>query len=119
MIGAVTLDTAIGLLEHAGESRKRYAEDTLSSVMNGLGALVASNVIQLLYAPIYAKTEQFSPFRRRSMNNPVDWLTLFVGADLTIYWYHRKAHEIAQLWAAHHVHHSSDHLTSAVGFRRK
>lgn len=44
-------------------------------------------------------------------------VTLVVLVDLIYYWLHRAAHEITLLWAVHHIHHSSQDLTVAVGLR--
>ncbi|XP_044216193.1 alkylglycerol monooxygenase isoform X2 [Thunnus albacares] len=45
------------------------------------------------------------------------WLT-FLGVDLGYYWVHRFAHEVAILWAAHQVHHSSEHYNLTTALRQ-
>ena len=44
------------------------------------------------------------------------WVLGFVLQDFFYYWYHRKAHEVNILWAAHAVHHQSEeyNLTTAL-----
>ena len=37
--------------------------------------------------------------------------------DYTYYWFHRANHEIRVLWAAHIVHHSSDHFNLGTAIR--
>jgi sterol desaturase/sphingolipid hydroxylase (fatty acid hydroxylase superfamily) len=37
--------------------------------------------------------------------------------DFTYYWFHRANHEIRVLWAAHIVHHSSDHFNLGTAIR--
>ncbi len=37
--------------------------------------------------------------------------------DFTYYWFHRANHEIRLLWAAHIVHHSSDHFNLGTAIR--
>lgn len=48
---------------------------------------------------------------------PVTWLLLFLLTDLVWYWYHRLAHEINLLWAAHIVHHQSEDFNYTVSAR--
>lgn len=45
------------------------------------------------------------------------WLLLFLLTDLVWYWYHRLAHEINLLWAAHIVHHQSEDFNYTVSAR--
>ncbi|MEQ2231559.1 hypothetical protein ILYODFUR_001734 [Ilyodon furcidens] len=45
------------------------------------------------------------------------WLT-FLGVDFCYYWVHRFAHEVAILWAAHQVHHSSEYYNLTTALRQ-
>jgi alkylglycerol monooxygenase len=49
--------------------------------------------------------------------NAVSWILLFLLTDLVWYWYHRCAHEINILWAAHIVHHQSEDFNYTVSAR--
>ena len=49
--------------------------------------------------------------------NAVSWVLLFLLTDLVWYWYHRCAHEINILWAAHIVHHQSEDFNYTVSAR--
>ncbi|XP_064594714.1 alkylglycerol monooxygenase-like [Liolophura sinensis] len=44
------------------------------------------------------------------------WWLAFLAVDLGYYWFHRLAHEVNIMWAAHQVHHSSEdyNLTTAL-----
>lgn len=48
---------------------------------------------------------------------PFTWILLFLLTDLVWYWYHRLAHEINLLWAAHIVHHQSEDFNYTVSAR--
>lgn len=48
---------------------------------------------------------------------PITWILLFLFTDLVWYWYHRLAHEINLLWAAHIVHHQSEDFNYTVSAR--
>jgi sterol desaturase/sphingolipid hydroxylase (fatty acid hydroxylase superfamily) len=45
------------------------------------------------------------------------WILLFLLTDLVWYWYHRFAHEINILWAAHIVHHQSEDFNYTASAR--
>ncbi len=47
----------------------------------------------------------------------ITWILLFLFTDLVWYWYHRLAHEINLLWAAHIVHHQSEDFNYTVSAR--
>ncbi|WP_436021734.1 sterol desaturase family protein [Trinickia sp. LjRoot230] len=43
---------------------------------------------------------------------------LFLAQDLLYYVFHRMSHRVRWLWAAHVVHHSSEHLNLSTAFRQ-
>jgi alkylglycerol monooxygenase len=45
------------------------------------------------------------------------WAALLILTDLIWYWYHRLAHEVNVLWAAHVVHHQSEDFNYTVSAR--
>jgi sterol desaturase/sphingolipid hydroxylase (fatty acid hydroxylase superfamily) len=49
--------------------------------------------------------------------NALTWILLFLATDLVWYWYHRLAHEMNALWAAHVVHHQSEDFNYTVSAR--
>ncbi|XP_068179919.1 alkylglycerol monooxygenase isoform X2 [Antennarius striatus] len=46
------------------------------------------------------------------------WWIAFLGVDLGYYWLHRAAHEVAFMWAAHQVHHSSEQYNLSTALRQ-
>ncbi|HNM31625.1 MAG TPA: sterol desaturase family protein [Chitinophagales bacterium] len=46
------------------------------------------------------------------------WVLLFFAQDFLFYWYHRFAHEIRILWAAHVNHHSSEYMHFSTALRQ-
>jgi sterol desaturase/sphingolipid hydroxylase (fatty acid hydroxylase superfamily)/uncharacterized membrane protein YhhN len=46
------------------------------------------------------------------------WLLALVCYDFCYYWQHRYGHEIALLWAAHVVHHQSQHYNLSTALRQ-
>ncbi|XP_029444863.1 alkylglycerol monooxygenase isoform X2 [Rhinatrema bivittatum] len=49
-------------------------------------------------------------------DSPWTWWLTFIGVDFGYYWFHRMAHEVNILWAAHQAHHSAEdyNLTTAL-----
>ncbi|HUJ74111.1 MAG TPA: sterol desaturase family protein, partial [bacterium] len=45
------------------------------------------------------------------------WALLFFGVEFAYYWYHRAAHEVHWMWAAHSTHHSPNELTLSAAYR--
>jgi sterol desaturase/sphingolipid hydroxylase (fatty acid hydroxylase superfamily) len=45
------------------------------------------------------------------------WVALLILTDFIWYWYHRLAHEVNLLWAAHVVHHQSEDFNYTVSAR--
>ena len=91
---------------------------------DSLGDLGCGILDQLL--GLFMKTAVFAGylalFQRRLFDLPGDaawvWLLCFVGVDFLYYWFHRKSHEVAFLWAAHAVHHQSEEYNLTVALRQ-
>ena len=105
---------------HRGQKVRRPHLDTdigyaLASPLMGLltgfvaiviGLLSLAWIPGLLLAPYVAKIP--------SAYMPVVGILLF---DMLVYWTHRFYHEIPVLWKFHAIHHSTEHLDWASGFR--
>ncbi|WP_341501640.1 sterol desaturase family protein [Gallaecimonas sp. GXIMD4217] len=50
--------------------------------------------------------------------NVLSALGLFIAQDFLYYWFHRSAHRVRWLWAAHVVHHSSERLNFSTALRQ-
>jgi sterol desaturase/sphingolipid hydroxylase (fatty acid hydroxylase superfamily) len=46
------------------------------------------------------------------------WIVLLFAEDCCYYWFHRVHHEVRLLWAAHVVHHSSQHFNLSTALRQ-
>ncbi|CAL8290112.1 unnamed protein product [Merluccius merluccius] len=46
------------------------------------------------------------------------WWLAFLAVDLGYYWVHRFSHEVAFIWAAHQVHHSSEYYNLFTALRQ-
>lgn len=98
-----------------GKKRTRL-NDGITSVGSGLFSetvkflLKGSEVMTYLYI--------YENYRLTTLpwNSAWTWFICFLGVDLAYYWFHRMAHEVNFMWAAHQVHHSSEeyNLTTAL-----
>lgn len=51
-------------------------------------------------------------------DSPWTWWACLLGVDFCYYWVHRFAHEVAFMWAAHQVHHSSEYYNLSTALRQ-
>ena len=103
----------------AAQPRERVgfsARDTFASLgVYGIGrfANLIDDVIQL---PIVLLASALTPLAL----SPTDWrvwVLAIVGADLGYYAAHRMQHRVRLFWAAHSVHHSSQHFNMSTAVR--
>ena len=84
----------------------------LSQVVGVLGGLVTLGVYTLAYRHLALwSADDF-------WQHPLGWLLALVFYDFCYYWMHRKSHEVAVLWAAHVVHHQSQHYNLSTALRQ-
>jgi alkylglycerol monooxygenase len=82
----------------------------LSQVVGAFSKLATLGVYVLVY-------ERFATYSW-DLSNPLAWLAALLLYDLLYYWYHRLGHEVRVLWAAHVVHHSSEHYNLSTALRQ-
>lgn len=92
------------------------AKDALSSIAMGLGNVAVGLLSKGLILGAYLFVYQYRLFTLE--NTWWMWLLLFLGDDLSYYWYHRSAHNIRYFWASHVVHHSSQNYNLATALRQ-
>lgn len=94
------------------------AADAITSV--GLGTLsqLAGVFTRVLSLGIYTLIHQHA----RIFDLPLDSIAVWIGAliayDFFYYWHHRLGHEVNVLWAAHVVHHQSEHFNLSTALRQ-
>ena len=91
--------------------------DTFASLFMGLGSMVSG----LIGASIFVALSYYiwSEFRIFDLGTSI-WVFLlaFILDDLTYYWKHRFGHRMRWMWAAHVVHHSSQHYNLTTALRQ-
>lgn len=102
-----------------GQQAYRLA-DAISSIGLGMLSQVFSVFARLLnigiYGAVFASVALFpdNDFWTRWYG----WLLALVFYDFCYYWLHRAGHEVALLWAAHVVHHQSQHYNLSTALRQ-
>jgi sterol desaturase/sphingolipid hydroxylase (fatty acid hydroxylase superfamily) len=91
-------------------------KDTAASLMMGFGNTVAG----LLTGGIFVAAA-FWVYEYRLFDIGWTWWALalcFFAEDLSYYWFHRLSHERRIWWAAHVIHHSSQHYNLSTALRQ-
>ena len=98
------------------EDKHLYAKrDTFNNLIIGAGTFITSALSKILVFYVF----QFaSRFHMITIGETWwAWILVFLGSELTFYWFHRASHEINWFWASHVVHHSSDEYNLSVAVR--
>ncbi|XP_035020130.1 alkylglycerol monooxygenase [Hippoglossus stenolepis] len=115
-IGLMVLEMVVGALKTGAPVVT--ISDGLTSISSGM----ISRLPTLLVRGCELTAYMYAWERFRLVELPWDsawtWWFTFLGVDFCYYWVHRCAHEVAILWAAHQVHHSSEHYNLATALRQ-
>ncbi|MBA4802883.1 MAG: sterol desaturase family protein [Euryhalocaulis sp.] len=97
--------------------RGRYEpRDTLTSLMMGLGNTISGVLFGFLAFGWSMFVYQFALF-----DIGFAWWAFaiaFIGDDFLYYWWHRASHRVRWFWAAHVIHHSSQHYNLSTALRQ-
>ncbi|WP_245597985.1 lysoplasmalogenase family protein [Ottowia thiooxydans] len=112
------------LIEWAWGKRKQRDTYRMADAINSLGLGVLSQIsavfMSLLRIGLYtAVFEYVALFRADAFwTTWYGWVLALLFYDLCYYWLHRMGHESAVLWAAHVVHHQSQHYNLSTALRQ-
>lgn len=98
--------------------RARYeGKDTMTSMLMGLGSTVAGALSAAFFIGFsYWIWQNFAIF---DLGTALWVFALaFVLDDLAYYWIHRMGHRMRWMWAAHVIHHSSQHYNLSTALRQ-
>ncbi|XP_072821008.1 alkylglycerol monooxygenase isoform X1 [Vicugna pacos] len=95
-----------------------HLDDALTSVSAGvlsrLPSLFFKSIELTSYIYIWENYRLFS----LPWDSPWTWYLTFLGVDFGYYWFHRMAHEVNIMWAAHQTHHSSEGYNLSTALRQ-
>lgn len=95
--------------------------DALASLSQGLLSQLVASVSMLFQIGLYALAwRHLALFPHAALwATPWGWLLAIVMFDFCDYWLHRVGHESAVFWAAHAVHHQSQHFNLSTALRQE
>ncbi|MEZ2298766.1 lysoplasmalogenase family protein [Variovorax sp. RCC_210] len=121
----IAIEFAVGRVR----ARRGTGQDTyrLADAVNSIGLGMLSQISAVLtgllrigiYTAVYSAVALFPQEAAREFwTTWYGWLLALVFYDFCYYWLHRMGHESAVLWAAHVVHHQSQHYNLSTALRQ-
>ena len=92
--------------------------DTVGSLNLGVMSQLAGTGTKLLSFGIYVAVYNFARLATWPETSLAVGIAALVFYDFCYYWVHRMGHEVAVLWAAHVVHHSSEYFNLSTALRQ-
>lgn len=94
--------------------------DTVSSLSQGLLSQAVAVVTPLFQTGLYAAVHaRFALLPATLWHGALGGTLVVVMYDFCDYWLHRTSHESALFWAAHAVHHQSEHFNLSTALRQE
>jgi sterol desaturase/sphingolipid hydroxylase (fatty acid hydroxylase superfamily) len=111
----IALELLLARLRGRGAYR---SNDTINSLGLGVISQIVGVFGKLLTVGIYAWCFQHLAWWRLPADSVWVWLSGLLLYDLLYYWLHRLGHRVNILWAAHVVHHQSEHYNLSTALRQ-
>mgnify|MGYP000243997805 CR=1 FL=1 len=112
---------AIEFLVGRKRGRNTYRlSDAVSSIGLGMLSRITDVFTLALRLGIYVWVQDHAALWRNNgfWTSPAGWLLALVCYDFLYYWNHRIGHEVGVFWAAHVVHHQSQHYNLSTALRQ-
>jgi len=109
--------TALVVLER--EDRRYDRRDTVTSILMGLSAGAVAILFKAVSLVGYAALYTFVAPWHLPADRWETWVGVMLAIDLLWYLYHRMAHRVRVMWAAHQAHHNSNYFNTSTAFRQK
>ena len=116
-VAMILLELAVTRRGQEAEARLRgYSRpDTRTSLAMGVGSLVVNGGWRLVEVVVLGAAAALVPWELHGWQA---WVVGLLAVDFFYYWDHRCMHEVRLLWAAHVVHHSSQHYNLSTALRQ-
>lgn len=114
-LGAIVLEYILAFLTRLPPARLNDAFSSIAAgTLSQLSKIIILSAELALYVFIYDNFNLIT----LPWDYPGTWYFCFIGVDFIYYWFHRAAHEINIMWAAHQVHHSSEDYNFTTALRQ-
>uniref|UniRef100_A0A671N7N8 Alkylglycerol monooxygenase n=1 Tax=Sinocyclocheilus anshuiensis TaxID=1608454 RepID=A0A671N7N8_9TELE len=114
--GLILLEIVLGWLKTDGPRIK--LNDFITSLSAGMMSRLPQLVMRSLELSAYIYVWNNFRLLELPWDSAWTWWLAFLGVDMGYYWFHRFAHELNILWAAHQVHHSSEYYNLSTALRQ-
>ncbi|MBY0571699.1 MAG: sterol desaturase family protein [Burkholderiaceae bacterium] len=111
----IALEAFVAMRRHRHEYR---VNDAINSLSLGVMSQIINVFLKLLSIGIYVWVAQHFAITTLPADQPWVWLTGLLLYDFLYYWLHRMGHMTNLLWAAHVVHHQSEHYNLSTALRQ-
>ena len=104
-----------------GRGRDTYRlDDAINSISLGMVSEASGALLAVFRIGIYtALAGRIALWRNDGFwLSPAGWLVALACYDFCYYWQHRTGHRVALFWAAHVVHHQSQHYNLSTALRQ-
>uniref|UniRef100_A0A673K8V7 Alkylglycerol monooxygenase n=1 Tax=Sinocyclocheilus rhinocerous TaxID=307959 RepID=A0A673K8V7_9TELE len=115
-IGLILLEIVLGWLKTDGPRIK--INDFITSLSTGMMSRLPQLMMRSLELSAYIYVWNNFRILELPWDSAWTWWLAFLGVDMGYYWFHRFAHELNFLWAAHQVHHSSEYYNLSTALRQ-
>lgn len=92
--------------------------DAIGSLNLGVMSQISGLWVKLIGWGFYAEAFSLFHLPAWSMASLPAWVAALIFYDFCYYWVHRCGHEVAIMWAAHSVHHSSEYYNLTTALRQ-
>ncbi len=108
------------LVDRKRNRRSIALADAISSLNLGMLSQTSAVFTVALRVGLYTLAWQHLALWRSDVfwTSWVGWFLALLLYDFCYYWLHRMGHEVAVLWAAHAVHHQSQHYNLSTALRQ-
>ncbi|XP_072316259.1 alkylglycerol monooxygenase [Eucyclogobius newberryi] len=115
-IGLMLLELVVGALK--ADTPVLTISDGITSVSCGMISRLPLLLVRGFELSTYMFVWENYRLLELPFNSPWTWWFCLLGVDFCYYWLHRFAHEVAFMWAAHQVHHSSEYYNLTTALRQ-
>ncbi|KAK3089990.1 hypothetical protein FSP39_008264 [Pinctada imbricata] len=100
------------------QDKKLRLADGATSISAGMYSRIPMVVLRSVHLVSYMWVYDNYRLAELPWDSAWTWWLCFLGVDLGYYWFHRLAHEVNFMWAAHQVHHSSEDYNLSTALRQ-
>ncbi|XP_019734257.1 alkylglycerol monooxygenase isoform X2 [Hippocampus comes] len=115
-LGLVILEMMLGSL--ISGAKLYNVADGIISVSLGMMSRLPLLLVRGLELSAYVYVWEHFRLVELPWDSAWTWWFSFLAVDFCYYWFHRSTHEVAILWAAHQVHHSSEYYNFSTALRQ-